>query len=568
VFIRTVKVRSSSGNVHEYVRVVEAAREGGKSVQRVVANLGRKDVLAGVLPQLVRVLKGEPAGASLGGDIEPLESLTWGPMLVARHLFRELGLFDVMDERMGAAFTDRALVLVANRLVRPESRHGLAKWLETDFVCDRAGERFVPQWKQRRRVKVSFAQLQQWYRTLDQIVKAKEVVEEALFSRLRDLFSLTADLVFYDLTSVYFEGLGPVELARYGYSRDGKPQNRQVVVGVVMVNGLPIGHHVFAGNRQDHTTVQEVTRDLKTRFGIKRAIFVGDRGMVTTENLEKIRENGQGYLVGMTRRRREDVQTLIDRATGPWIQCPVGITASETTPVPETKVQEVKSDIEGVRVFVVDSQERLEYERAMRVRAMQKTRDALEGLRKRVALGRLKKPEKIGSAAERILQRSHGYRYFAWEIENGEFKYFDHPTNLERELKYEGKYLIQTEEKDISALDAVVHYKELSDVERAFRDLKDSLGLRPIWLQAERRVRAHIFVAALSFLLRQIVRRRLSAAKSNLSADDAFAALQTIRWVSFRANKTDRVGVTPGSTRARQVLNVLGIDDRYPPSPH
>jgi hypothetical protein len=108
---------------------------------------------------------------------------------------------------------------------------------------------------------------------------------------------------------------------------------------------------------------------------------------------------------------------------------------------------------------------------------------------------------------ERVLQQNHGYRYYAWELSEGQLKFFEHPTNLVREKKYEGKYLIQTDQADITAQEAVAHYKELNEVERGFRSLKDPIGMRPIWHRAERRVRAHVFVAALAFLLdRMLVR--------------------------------------------------------------
>ena len=112
----------------------------------------------------------------------------------------------------GVPFADRAFALVANRLIAPASEHGLAGWLETDFVCDRQGRRFLPHWHRRRRVRVHPRQLDAWYRTLDQLIKAKDRIEVALYHRLRDLFSLKPDLVLYDITSTYFEGAGPARL--------------------------------------------------------------------------------------------------------------------------------------------------------------------------------------------------------------------------------------------------------------------------------------------------------------------------------------------------------------------
>ena len=395
MYIRTVKVRSSNGTLNEYVRVVEAYREDGKVKQRVVADLGRKDLLAELLPRLRRVLEGTPRleGAA-EEELEVLDAATWGPLLVVRQLFEELGLWEILERLLGRAkdvpWADRAFVLLANRLICPASEHGLAGWLETDFVCDRRGRRFLPRWHQRGRVRVHHQQLDAWYRTLDRLLAAKAQIETALYGRLRDLFSLQPDLVLYDITSTYFEGTGPAGLAKHGYSRDGKPQNVQVIVGVVMVAGWPIAHHVWEGNRLDQTTVPEVIRDLRERFAFGRVVFVGDRGMVTEKNLEALTREGHGYLVGVKRRRNARLDawlTALDERK--WRDCPVGITAGEKRVPPRTRVQEVPSGEEGVRVFVIDSEERQQYEQAMRGRSMERVRTALAKLQRRVATGRL-----------------------------------------------------------------------------------------------------------------------------------------------------------------------------------
>jgi len=154
MYIRTVKVPSSSGTVNEYVRVVEAYREGGKVKQRVVADLGRKDVLQQLLPQLERVLRGTPTLAGAAADVDILQAWTWGPLLVVRTLGEQLGLWRILDEHLGrplprqdtaqVPYADRALVLIANRLIRPSSEHSVARWLESDFVCDRQGGGLCP----------------------------------------------------------------------------------------------------------------------------------------------------------------------------------------------------------------------------------------------------------------------------------------------------------------------------------------------------------------------------------------------------------------------------------------
>jgi len=168
------------------------------------------------------------------------------------------------------------------------------------------------------------------------------------------------------------------------------------------MDGWPIAHHVFAGNRLDQTTVGEVVDDLQKRFELGRVVFVGDRGRVNVKNLEKLRKQEWGYVVGLQRRRRQNIYEYIQEAEkqGQWQDCPVGITAEEKATPPKTRVQEVAGKEPGVRVFVVHSEEREQYERGMRQQSMERARQELEALQ-RVEKGDLKEPEKIGAAAAR-----------------------------------------------------------------------------------------------------------------------------------------------------------------------
>jgi transposase len=231
-------------------------------------------------------------------------------------------------------------------------------------------------------------------------------------------------------------------------------------------------------------------------------------------------------------------------------------------------VQEVASKQPGVRVFVVHSQEREAFERRHRIKAMERVRLRLEKLQHRIAKGKLKTPDKVGAAAARVLARNHGHRYYDWSYQDGVFRFFEHPVHFAREQAYEGKYVIQTEQPDLSALEAVRLSKELSDVERCFANLKDVIDLRPVYHQTPERVEAHIFVAALAFLIHRAIEKKLKAARLDLSATEALTILRSIRVVDIDlGNGTTKRSVTAPTPRAAAVLRAIGISDLDPPTP-
>lgn len=337
-----------------------------------------------------------------------------------------------------------------------------------------------------------------------------------------------------------------------------------------MVAGWPIAHHVWAGNRLDNSTVQEVISDLRKRFEFGRLVFIGDRGMVTDANIESITNDQHGFLIGIKRRRNAKLDAWLDAVDeSKWIDCPGGINTREqkTDPV-RTRAQEVASGDPNLRVIVIDSDERRGYEQAKRQQAMERARLKLEKLKERVAHGALKQPEKIGAAVERIMQKYHGYRYFDWKLKDGLLEFSESETHLGREKRIEGKYVIATSEQGLSVLDAVATYKELTDVESGFRQLKDVMAMRPIYHQVESRVKAHIFVAALALLVQRLLGRRLEESGVALSPARAMQALSTMRLVTFQLEgQPQRRGITGGCPDARLVLKALNLVDQRPPSP-
>jgi transposase len=216
-------------------------------------------------------------------------------------------------------------------------------------------------------------------------------------------------------------------------------------------------------------------------------------------------------------------------------------------------------------VFVVHSDERLGYERRQREKSMQRVREELAALEQRVRKGKLKAPEKIGAAASRVLARNHGWRYYDWKLQDGQFHYFEHLKNLKQEQALEGKYLIQSEEQNLSAIEAVEVYKDLSEVERAFSGLKDIIEMRPIYHQTADRVQAHIFLASLAFLVDRALEKKMKSAGIALSSREAWQLLRTVRVVEIDlGNGQHQQSVTQGSGRAAMILKTLGIKELDP----
>jgi transposase len=550
MFLRTITKQYPSGPV-QYLYLLEGFREQGRVRQRVVATLGRADRLAPHLDDLIRLLR--PYLAHPVGRLEAVESseaLTYGPVAVARRLWEQVGLGAIVAQHCGQEVAERAFVLVAHRLLHPGSEHALAWWLEESYVTDAQGRRWLPEWEARGRVRVRFRQLQQWYRTLDRLLAAKVAIEQDVYLHLRDLFGLQVDLVFYDLTSTYFEGTGPEGLADYGKSRDGRPRNRQVLVGVVMASGWPIASYVFPGRQADKTTVQGVLADVRARFALQRVVWVADRGMISDENLAAMSQGEDRYLVGLQRRRNPTAQAALQAATGPWQPLPEG-----------GEVTEVRLPGDAARYVVVHSPDRLGYEQAMRRQSMRRCRDALRELQQTVAAGRRRAPEKIGARAGAILAEHHGHRYFAWALTpEGQFRFWIDRAKFRAERRVEGTFLLQTNDPTLAPLQLVAAYKDLQTVERAFRALKDVLAMRPIYHQTPPRVRGHLFVAHLALLLGCALEKALRRAGLALALEVALAALRPIRVVTLELEDQQvRVLTKKLTPHAQAVLKAVGL---------
>jgi len=570
MFPRVATVKRGS-KTYKYLQIVEAYRVDGRTTQRVVANLGRLDQLDGKLDDLLVALSKYAKQQFVRDDqIGCRQALPWGAVLLTRHLWDQMQLGEIVgrlsrSRRQKFDVAETAFVLLANRLCEPCSEHGLARWLEHTFVCDGHGRRWEPDWlpvkqiTKEHRVKVKHRQLNRWYRTLDALLSAKNKIEEALYQRVRDLFSIKVNLVFYDLTTTYFSGKSPQgELRRHGHSKEGRSRQVQVVVGVVMANGFPIAHHVFAGNQAEKTTLQDVLTDVDRRFGLGRVIVVADRGLVSAKNLDYLSTSTFRYLLGIPGRRSQEAASVFDALDETkWQRVDK-----------ENSVQEVRLPDRSERYFVIDSVQRKAYEESQRKRSMERAREALEKVAAAVKAGRLKDTAKIGARAARAAAKHCSHRYYTYEVPGrGQFRFYEDPEKMRAEMLHEGKYILKTDDHTLGPVEAVGAYKELDTVESGFRDLKDVIEMRPVYHQTDDRIKAHIFVAALALFLKRSLEHQLASTLPEVSGSEAIAAMRSIGLAELDLNGLTTRLVSGGSRDARRVAHALGITHLNPPVP-
>ncbi len=333
------------------------------------------------------------------------------------------------------------------------------------------------------------------YRTLDALLAAKAPIEQDLKQRLGELFSLTFDLLLCDLTSSFFEGLAEEnELAARGYSRDHRPDCKQIVLAMVVTpDGFPLYHEVFAGNTNDAVAFPGIVQTMESRFGAARRVWVLDRGIASQANLDFLRERGQSYLVGTPRSQLGAFEAEL--CTQDWNRIREAV-----------EVKCVQRD--GQAYVLARSKPRRAKERAIRRRQLLGWHRDLKKLAARVRAGRLKDADKVLEQIGRLRERWPAASAFARvQVERDENGRATAVTwrydrdKLRVALARDGAYLLLSDRTDWTAEQLWTTYIQLTRAEEAFRAMKTHLLLRPMWHQRGDRNEAHIFVCVLAYML-------------------------------------------------------------------
>jgi transposase len=509
MFIRRY-TRKKDGKEHSYYALVESARTEAGPRQRVVAYLGelnhdqerrwQRTVVfhnrQGDSQQLrlfpddeLVPLPDDPDAVRVRlGRVGWTNPRDFGDVWLGLWLWKFLGLDEIVDRHIPHGKetvrpADIVAIEVINRLCAPCSELALAEhWYVSTGLEDLLGvpDRMVTK--------------DRLYRTLDQLLGAQEAIENDLKDQLGRLFPIDYELLLYDLTSTYFEGLAEQnDLARRGYSRDHRRDCKQIILALVVTReGFPLAHRTFPGNTQDLQTVETIVTEIEAQYGSSQRIWVMDRGMISEESLKFLSQSGRRY--SLATRRSELAHFQDQLCSGAW-------TRLADNPDVEVKLFKRRQ----LHYLLARSRPRRKKERAIRRRQRRGLARALKSLRELIATGRLKDRDKILERVGRLKGRFPKARPFVTiqvtKTKRTQFSWSWNREKFKAALSKDGAYLLQSNQEGWSATEFWETYMQLTVVERAFRVLKSELLLRPVWHQFSGRTKAHVMICVLAYAL-------------------------------------------------------------------
>jgi transposase len=482
-------------------------------------------------------------------EVEVEEAREAGAVHVGHQIWQRLGLDQILSQ---ASFSPKTClltqVMTLNRLIEPSSELAMSQWVRRSALADILKQDFAGLNKDR------------LYRNMDRLYGKRGPIEAALRAKEKSLFSLKESILLYDLTSTYFEGLCLSNAkAKRGYSRDSRPDCKQVVVGLVLDGeGFPKAHEIFAGNRSDSTTVADMIAVLQKRVGkTQDATVVVDRGMAKSENLAAIQAAGYHWLVAAAQPERISYFDQYEEQAG-WQEI-----VREPSPRNEGQhkmrvlVKPAQSPDGSQSIALCWSEGRTQKDRAIRQKQEARFLADTEKLAKRITQGRVQSTSKIYEAIGRLKERyPRVARYYelAYDEQQCQFSCLEDLQRKQKAESLDGSYLLKSSRDDLSAEEIWRTYILLSRVEAAFRAIKSPLRERPIFHHLERRVETHIFLCVLAYHLLVCIERAFLDEGIHTSWETLRSQLSTHQVVTVRLPTTNgRTLTVRRDTRPEQI---------------
>jgi transposase len=556
-----------NGKSHTYWRLVRSVRTGNKVRQQTVAQLGELDaagrVRARALAEALVGLERQPGLFEEPASAEPVpidlrrlhleRGRRFGDVWLGLRLWQALQLDTFLEQwlpqgREQVPWAQMAAVLVLARFCEPSSELHIAEdWFRRTALGDLLGIADD---------KVNDDRL---YRALDQLLPFKPLLELHLQKRLGQLFGLEYDLLLYDITSTYFEGQANANpQARRGHSRDHRRDCKQVLIGLVVSrDGYPLGYEVFAGNRNDSTTLREIVTRMEDVYGRQGRIWVLDRGMVSEASLEWLKERGSRYIVGTPRSRLKQFARSVRH--GAWEALREGL-----------EVQRC-ADRDGSETFILcRSAARASKEEAMRERFVARIMAGLQKIRatcrrRRCAVGPIER--RVGRLLGQNTRAAGLFRVVVETAADGSarIRWRRRGAAQAWARSSQGCYVLRSNVADWDAEELWRAYMHLTDAEAAFRIHKTDLRVRPVWHQLASRVQAHLLVCFLAYALRKTLEGWMAPAGLGNSPTTVLEELGRIQSTDVVAPTTDgrriRLRCVVHPDKAQSVLlNHLGLE--------
>lgn len=540
MFLRKHEVKHGD-KVYTSYRLCRTVREGNKVRQEIVANLGKLSATeAERIGRQLLAISGTPAPQP--PEAVPAQQgpayLYGGPLLVQQLI--ELAQFGPLLERLG--HTRRRLnlrrtltVSLCAQLLAPGSELATTSWQQRLLSTREPYQ--IP--------------YQHFLRALDVLADHHAQIEDHLFGQVKHLFNQQLDVVFYDLTSSYFEGEGPHELAKRGYSRDGRGDRPQVVLGIAVTKeGFPIAYRVHPGNTVDAKTVQAISTDFRQRFEIDRCLIVGDSGLLSKENAEALHALDLSYLMGMRAATTKQAQEAI-------------IATRELQPAGRLGEVSYWAPIirDGKAYIVLHSPGRHKKTNAILERKLAAVRPKLQQLERDVKAGKVRAEKTIAARATKTLTEAKASPYICVQVAPRQFSWSENASRLDFIRRDGGKYVLQTNQLDIHAQEAAIAYRQLEVVENSIRHLKDTLGLRPVYHRHPHRVIGHVGACVIALFLLRLLENRLLTNDICDTAQQAIDTAQELLAIPIQLNGTTLWPLPHVSTRAKAIFRALGITD-------
>lgn len=544
-------IRVKPSGRYKYLQLVENTREGKKVKQHVLFTLGRMDRLVesgkleGITQSLLRFNeKLTVINLHKQNQLKALSNVSIGPALIFTRLWDELGIREVLSElaekRHFGFDLERAVFLtVLHRLFDPGSDRAAEKWRE-DFC--------IPE--------VEDIELHQLYRAMGWLGESlmpedspwinplyqnftKDLIEQKLFERNRDLFS-SLQVVFFDTTSIYFEGNGGEKVGAYGHSKDHRPDLKQMIVGVVLdALGRPICCELLPGNITDSKTLLPVATKIKQRFAVDSFCIVADRGMISKDTIETLEKHFMDleYIFGTRMRRQKEVrEDVLGNRDGEYQQ--IYLQRAGNSELLELHIKEVFVDTR--RYIICHNPE-------------QAKKDAED---REAIVASLRKKMKQG---DRSLVGNKGYRKYLKTNETKEAVFEIDNEKIEDEARYDGTWVLRTN-TEYTAEEVAKQYKELWMVEQAFRTVKSVMGTRPIYHKCDDTIRGHVFCSFLALaLMKELFSRLQSIEDTHYEWDDIKRDLEALREVELKTEHEKFFLRTESRGVCHDVFRAVGV---------